>query len=175
MAKKSLPLSNIYGLLEPGLVLLLTTAKGEQTNLMTMSWQTMLEFEPPTLACVISEQSYTFDILTDTLECVLNLPTVDLDGQVVGYVHCSGRTADKFKVLPLPPYPPRGCGGRSSNNAMPASNAKSLTPGWSTYTTSLSSKDARRGLTRRSATRERCTIGAKERSWWPAKPPSGLP
>jgi len=80
MAKKSLPLSNIYGLLEPGLVLLLTTAKGEQTNLMTMSWQTMLEFEPPTLACVISEQSYTFDILTDTLECVLNLPTVDLDG-----------------------------------------------------------------------------------------------
>jgi flavin reductase (DIM6/NTAB) family NADH-FMN oxidoreductase RutF len=101
MARKSLPLSKVYGLLEPGPVLLLTTAKGEQANVMTMSWQTMLEFEPPTLACVISEQNYTFDILTDTLECVLNIPTVALAHQVVGCGNCSGRTTDKFKAFAL--------------------------------------------------------------------------
>jgi flavin reductase (DIM6/NTAB) family NADH-FMN oxidoreductase RutF len=101
MAKKILALSKVYGLLEPGPVLLLTTAKDEQTNIMTVSWQTMLEFEPPTLACVISEQNYTFDLLTDTLECVLNIPTVALAEQVVGCGNCSGRTTDKFTTFSL--------------------------------------------------------------------------
>jgi flavin reductase (DIM6/NTAB) family NADH-FMN oxidoreductase RutF len=103
MAKKILALSKVYGLLEPGPVLLLTTAKDEQTNIMTVSWQTMLEFEPPTLACVISEQNYTFDLLTDTLECVLNIPTVALAEQVVGCGNCSGRDTDKFAVFGLTP------------------------------------------------------------------------
>lgn len=105
MARKSLPLSKVYGLLEPGPVLLLTTAKGDRKNVMTMSWQTMLEFEPPTLACVISEQNHTFDILTDTLECVLNIPTVNLADQVVGCGNSSGRTTDKLKVFALTATP----------------------------------------------------------------------
>ncbi len=63
MAKKTFPLSKVYGLLEPGPVVMVTTASKEKTNIMTMSWQTMMEFEPPTVGCVISSRNYTFNIL----------------------------------------------------------------------------------------------------------------
>ncbi|CAH1086649.1 hypothetical protein NTG1052_570027 [Candidatus Nitrotoga sp. 1052] len=47
MAKKSFPLSKVYGLLEPGPVVMVTIARGGHPNIMTMSWHTMIEFEPP--------------------------------------------------------------------------------------------------------------------------------
>jgi flavin reductase (DIM6/NTAB) family NADH-FMN oxidoreductase RutF len=49
MAKKSFPLSKVYGLLEPGPVVMVTTAREGKANIMTISWYTMMEFEPPTV------------------------------------------------------------------------------------------------------------------------------
>ena len=54
MAKKSFPLSKVYGLLEPGPVVLVTTASKVRTNIMAMSWHMMIDFEPPVVGCVIS-------------------------------------------------------------------------------------------------------------------------
>jgi flavin reductase (DIM6/NTAB) family NADH-FMN oxidoreductase RutF len=54
MTKKSFPLSRVYRLLEPGPVVLVTTAHNGKTNIMTQSWHTMMEFEPPLVGCVIS-------------------------------------------------------------------------------------------------------------------------
>jgi hypothetical protein len=45
MAKKSFPLSKVYGLLEPGPVVMVTTVRKGRPNIMTMSWHTMIEFE----------------------------------------------------------------------------------------------------------------------------------
>jgi flavin reductase (DIM6/NTAB) family NADH-FMN oxidoreductase RutF len=103
MAKKSLPLSKVYRLLEPGPVVLVTTASKGRANIMTMSWHTMLEFEPPLLGCVISNRNYSFDILKATKECVINIPTVELAKQVVGCGNCSGQKVDKFKKFSLTP------------------------------------------------------------------------
>jgi flavin reductase (DIM6/NTAB) family NADH-FMN oxidoreductase RutF len=75
MAKKSFPLSKVYGLLEPGPVVLITTASKNRANIMTQSWHTMLEFEPPLVACVVSNRNYSFDILKTSKECVINIPT----------------------------------------------------------------------------------------------------
>ncbi len=47
MAKKSLPLSKVYSLLEPGPVVLVTTVLRGRVNVMPMSWHTMIEVEPP--------------------------------------------------------------------------------------------------------------------------------
>jgi len=44
---KDLPLSKVYQWLEPGPVVLLTTARKGRANAMTMSWHMMVEFEPP--------------------------------------------------------------------------------------------------------------------------------
>ncbi|MDP2825577.1 MAG: hypothetical protein Q8O52_23200 [Sulfuritalea sp.] len=38
MVKRAYPLSKVYGLLEPGPVLLLTTAHRGRANVMAMSW-----------------------------------------------------------------------------------------------------------------------------------------
>ena len=63
MAKRTFPLSKVYGLLEPGPVVLVTTAHKGRANIMAMSWHTMMEFEPPIVGCVISNRDYTFNIL----------------------------------------------------------------------------------------------------------------
>lgn len=47
MAKKSLPLSKVYSLLESGPVVMVTTAWASKMNVMPMSWHTMMEFDPP--------------------------------------------------------------------------------------------------------------------------------
>jgi flavin reductase (DIM6/NTAB) family NADH-FMN oxidoreductase RutF len=101
MAKRAYPLAKVYGLLEPGPVVLVTTARRGRANVMTMSWHTMMEFEPPLVGCVIGGDSATFDALRATKECVINIPTVELAKQVVGVGNCSGREVDKFAKFGL--------------------------------------------------------------------------
>jgi flavin reductase (DIM6/NTAB) family NADH-FMN oxidoreductase RutF len=103
MKKKSHPLSRVYRLLEPGPVVMVTTARKGEPNIMTMSWHTMIDFEPPIVGCVISDRSYTFGILKATRECVINIPTVDLAQKVVGCGNTSGRKVDKFQTFGLTP------------------------------------------------------------------------
>jgi len=103
MNKKPLPLSQVYRLLEPGPVVLVTSAREETPNVMTMSWHMMVDFEPPIVACVLSNGDFTYDILKETRECVINIPTVELAKQVVACGNTSGRTLDKFRKFGLTP------------------------------------------------------------------------
>jgi flavin reductase (DIM6/NTAB) family NADH-FMN oxidoreductase RutF len=103
MAKRTFPLSKVYSLLEPGPVVLVTTAHKGRANIMTMSWHTMMDFEPPIVGCVVSNRDCTFSILRQTKECVINIPTVELAAKVVGCGNTSGRDIDKFKVFQLTP------------------------------------------------------------------------
>jgi flavin reductase (DIM6/NTAB) family NADH-FMN oxidoreductase RutF len=103
MAKKSFPLSKVYGLLEPGPVVLLTTARKGRPNVMAMSWHSMLEFEPPLVGCVVSNRNYSFEALKATKECVINIPTVALAKKVVACGNISGREVDKFETIGLTP------------------------------------------------------------------------
>jgi flavin reductase (DIM6/NTAB) family NADH-FMN oxidoreductase RutF len=105
MAKKSLRLSQVYRLIEPGPVVLVTTAGDGRANIMTMSWHTMIDFEPPILACIVSDRNFTFNILRKTRECVINIPTVELAKKVVACGNASGRTIDKFRKFNLTPAP----------------------------------------------------------------------
>lgn len=96
MAKKRFPLSKVYGLLEPGPVLLMTTTHRNACNVMPMTWYSMLEFEPPLVACVVSGGNHSQKLLRASGECVLNIPTVELARQVVACGNCSGAQVDKF-------------------------------------------------------------------------------
>jgi len=103
--KRTLALSKVYGLLEPGPVLLLTTSHRGVANVMTMSWHTMLDFEPPLVGCVVSENDFSFKALNTTRECALNIPTVELSAQVVGCGNASGARVDKFARFGLTSSP----------------------------------------------------------------------
>jgi flavin reductase (DIM6/NTAB) family NADH-FMN oxidoreductase RutF len=104
---RSLPLAKVYGLLETGPVVLVTTHNGGRANVMTMSWHTMMEFEPPLVGCVISARNFSFEALRKTRQCVLNIPTRELASAVVGCGNTSGRRIDKFKRFGLTPVPAR--------------------------------------------------------------------
>jgi flavin reductase (DIM6/NTAB) family NADH-FMN oxidoreductase RutF len=103
MAKRSFPLSKVYGLLEPGPVVLVTTARKGRPNVMTMSWHTMIDFEPPIVGCVISNRNYTHETLKATRECVINIPTAELASKVVACGNTSGGKLDKFRAFRLTP------------------------------------------------------------------------
>jgi flavin reductase (DIM6/NTAB) family NADH-FMN oxidoreductase RutF len=105
MARKSFPLSRVYGLLEPGPVLLLTTAHDGRANIMTLSWHTMMEFEPPLVGCVISDRNYSYGLLKASRECVMNIPTVEIAEKVVGCGNTSGSNIDKFETFRLTQKP----------------------------------------------------------------------
>mgnify|MGYP001549409912 FL=1 len=100
---RRMPLGQVYQLLEPGPVTLLTTARKGRANVMTMSWHMMLEFEPPLIACVVSGNNYSFEALRATGECVIALPARKLAAKAVKVGNCSGRDVDKFAAFALTP------------------------------------------------------------------------
>jgi len=105
VAKRALALSKVYQLLEPGPVVLLATARKGAANVMTMSWHTMMDFEPPLVACVVSDRNHSFAALKATRECTLNIPTRELAAKVVGCGNSSGRDVDKFAEFGLTATP----------------------------------------------------------------------
>jgi len=104
---RELALSEVYRLLEPGPVVLLTTSRAGRDNVMAMSWHMMVEFTPPLVACVVSEADYSFAALRATRECVIAVPSAKLAKTVVAIGNCSGRTTDKFAAFGLTRVPAR--------------------------------------------------------------------
>jgi flavin reductase (DIM6/NTAB) family NADH-FMN oxidoreductase RutF len=100
---ENLPLGEVYKLLEPGPVVLLTTGDGGRANVMTMSWHMMVDFNPPLIACIVSDGDFSAAALRETGECVIALPAEALAEKVVAVGNCSGRSTDKFHDLGLTP------------------------------------------------------------------------
>ena len=66
----NLPLSKVYQLLEPGPVVLLTTAHKGRANVMTMSWHMMVEFSRRWSPVSSAARTISFSALRATRECV---------------------------------------------------------------------------------------------------------
>ena len=102
---KSLPLSKVYQLIEPGPVVLLATARRKRNNVMTMSWHMMVEFTPPQIACIVSSRNHSFRALRATGECVIAIPDASMAKTVVAIGNRSGRDGDKIAALGIPTLP----------------------------------------------------------------------
>jgi len=97
---KELPLDKAFQLIEPGPVVLLTTAHKGKPNVMTMSWHMDVDFTP-LIACVVSNGDYSFQALRKTRECVIAVPGANLIKKVVDIGNCSGADTDKFAQFQL--------------------------------------------------------------------------
>jgi flavin reductase (DIM6/NTAB) family NADH-FMN oxidoreductase RutF len=102
---RNFPLSKVYQTIEPGPVVLLTTADKGSANVMTMSWHMMVDFEPPLIACIVSNADFSFAALRATGECVIAIPAVKLAPKVIKIGNSSGRDIDKFAEFGLTPVP----------------------------------------------------------------------
>lgn len=94
--KNKLPVEQVRRYLEPGPVVLVSSAWNGRRNIMTMGWHTVMEFEPSLVGCVISSINHSFKMILRSGECVINLPTTALTDQVVGIGNSSGADVDKF-------------------------------------------------------------------------------
>ena len=99
---KELDLSKAFQLIEPGPVVLVTTADDKKSNIMTMSWHMVIDFTPQ-IGCVIGPWDHSYTALRASKECVVAIPTVDLAETVVDIGNCSGRDVDKFDKFGLTP------------------------------------------------------------------------
>jgi flavin reductase (DIM6/NTAB) family NADH-FMN oxidoreductase RutF len=97
--------ANIRRYLEPGPIVLVSSAWRGETNIMTMGWHTVMEFTPSLVGCVIAGGNHSFDLIRRSKECVINVPTTALTDAVVGIGNCSGVSVDKFKKFRLTAEP----------------------------------------------------------------------
>jgi len=103
--KRPFPLDRIRRYLEPGPIVLVSSAWKGKTNIMTMGWHMMLQFTPALFGCYIWEGNHSFEMLRKSKQCVINLPTVDLVNEVVAIGNSTGSKIDKFKKFNLTPLP----------------------------------------------------------------------
>src|SRR5262245_50824299 len=103
--KKDFPLTEIRRYLEPGPVVLVSSASLGKTNIMTMGWHMMMEFSPALVGCYIWDENHSFEMVRRSKECVINIPTTALTNEVIGIGNCSGAEVDKFKEFRVTPLP----------------------------------------------------------------------
>ena len=99
--KKAFPLSKIRRFIEPGPIVLVSSAHKGERNIMTLGWHMMLGFEPATVGCFIWDQNKSFSLIRKSKECVINVPTLDLVDAVIGIGNTHKSKADKFEQFGL--------------------------------------------------------------------------
>lgn len=104
--KSDFPVEKIRRFLEPGPVILVSSAWEGRTNIMTLGWHTILEFSPSLIGCYIWSANHSFAMIRQSRECVINIPTVDMVDAVIGIGNTSGATIDKFAHFGLTPSAP---------------------------------------------------------------------
>jgi flavin reductase (DIM6/NTAB) family NADH-FMN oxidoreductase RutF len=99
--KRDFPVSNIRRFLEPGPIVLVSSAwKGEQ-NIMTMGWHLVMGFSPSLIGCYVWSANHSFQMIRKSKECVVNIPTEDIATKVVGVGNSTGAEIDKFAKFEL--------------------------------------------------------------------------
>lgn len=104
-AKRDFPVGEIRRFLEPGPIVLVSSAWKGETNIMTMGWHMVMGFAPSLIGCYIWDQNHSFGLIRKSRECVINVPTVDLAQTVVDIGNSSGRRIDKFASFGLTAVP----------------------------------------------------------------------
>ncbi len=99
---KELNLQKVFTLIEPGPVIMITTAYKGKYNVMTISWHMVMDFTPR-FALSTGPWNYSFEALSKTKECVIAIPTIALLDKTVNVGTCSGSDIDKFAEFELTP------------------------------------------------------------------------
>ena len=104
-AKQDYPVSNVCRFLEPGPIVLVSSAWQGETNIMTLGWHMIMETQPSRIGCYIWAANHSFEMIRRSKVCVINIPTVELAPTVVRIGNCSGSTVDKFSKFKLTASP----------------------------------------------------------------------
>ncbi|HLU02345.1 MAG TPA: flavin reductase family protein [Advenella sp.] len=99
--KRNFPVGEARRYLEPGPIVLVSSHWQGRDNIMTMGWHCILAFAPSLFGCMISSGNHSFDMIRNSGECVINLPTTALTDIVCRIGNCTGSAVDKFTEFGL--------------------------------------------------------------------------
>jgi flavin reductase (DIM6/NTAB) family NADH-FMN oxidoreductase RutF len=99
--KAAFPVQQVRRFLEPGPVVLLTTACNGERAIMTLGWHMMLGYD--LVGTYIWQQNRSHALARRSRQCVINLPTETLLDTVVRIGNCSSADVDKFECFGLTP------------------------------------------------------------------------
>jgi flavin reductase (DIM6/NTAB) family NADH-FMN oxidoreductase RutF len=103
--KVDFPVANVRRFLEPGPVVLVSSAWKGETNIMTLGWHMIMGCEPSLIGCYIWNENHSYEMVRKSQECVINVPTDDLAAKVVDIGNSSGRDINKFEKFRLTALP----------------------------------------------------------------------
>ena len=102
--KKEVEVNRAKWLVEPGCVVLVTSGTMDNPNVMTFSWQTPVNSADPCLIILsISHVRYSYELIKQNHELVINVPGEDLLDQTHFAGCVTGKGIDKFKEADLTP------------------------------------------------------------------------
>ena len=87
----AVPLPDSYRLINHGPTTLITSRYGERTNVMAAAWVMALDFDPPKLAAVIAQDTFSRELVDASKELVVSLPTVAMKDITLTVGRTSGR------------------------------------------------------------------------------------
>ncbi len=101
-----LSVSSSYKLLHPmHTVLVSCIDSGGDPNIITLAWAMPTSIQPPLVAISIAPRRYSCDLIEETAEFVVNIPTMELLKETLYCGRKSGRNHDKFKETGLTSMP----------------------------------------------------------------------
>ena len=98
MSKKQLDKSTM---LAPVPVVLVSCGNMEDSNITTVAWTGIINSDPPLVYISLRPSRYSYDIITNTKEFVINIPNEKLVYETDFCGIKSGKEIDKFNVLKL--------------------------------------------------------------------------
>jgi flavin reductase (DIM6/NTAB) family NADH-FMN oxidoreductase RutF len=99
--KRDFPVAKARRFLEPGPVVLVSSAHRGRRNIMTMGWHMVMMDEPSLVGCFIWDQNHSYELVRRSKECVINVPTFDLVKAVIAIGNSHGSDIDKFEEVGL--------------------------------------------------------------------------
>jgi len=106
IGKVTVSLSSAYRLLYPRQVVLVSCAdKTGKTNIITLAWSMPASIRPPMIAVSIAPKRYSHELIEETKEFVVNVPTMDILKETLFCGRRTGKECNKFKEAGLTPLP----------------------------------------------------------------------
>lgn len=101
--KSDFPVDEIRRFLEPGPIVLVSSAHDGERNIMTLGWHMVMGFEPSLVGLYIWDRNHSFELIKKSRQCVINVPTADMATKIVGIGNTTGSEVDKFEKFKLTP------------------------------------------------------------------------
>jgi flavin reductase (DIM6/NTAB) family NADH-FMN oxidoreductase RutF len=96
MAKRSLEISRVTGLVNHGPTVLASSRHDGKSNIITLAWTSPVSIDPRLIAIAVAPARFSHDLIEQSGEFVVNVPSSELLPAVWKCGTLSGRDLDKF-------------------------------------------------------------------------------